>query len=1018
MNDKLTNALIEALTSDSNEIKTISSNSDKKVQNLAQLAYDGYMWDDADISDDNHYEKLIIDMSDIMDTDLSEEDNEKAHQILLDLFEQNGWEVYTEGGAYPWNGQIITVNPYTAIAIRENKIEESIKVTEGNLYNYEYIIYRQRATKAPLYVKDYSTETENISEAVAFPTQEEAEEYKEELELEHKEQYKIGIKNDRKDENKELTESKDNSVFEIDYANDDLLNTEHTKKDIVNSVKNWLGNLASQVKIKVVSEKGPAGGAPVVQLIGNKEQIGNFLVNNYNAGEETIEDIYNLHLIKENKNVLECDNIKKVEAVEYISKAEYDKLPADYKTTIAQTLKARQATGDNVEELRKLYKDLGYEETDPMILASDTRGTILKPVKIQESDSTKTLSIEDADKKCIYATEILKRALPEYNLSVQEVAMQIRVIDRNNNSDFKYTKRNGWGKAQAKVEEVLSQIFGTKVTLEAEDTNSSWGRYCAIAKGIEVSMDKIQESENELKHQELNNNIKDFYTNTYTEDTVGKKIKDNVTFLQLYRALKNSEDIYTILGVDDSTVRERVFKELAKILNIDYDYVYNIWQYGTVDGQPNIIKEDKSADTSFDIDYVIPNYTGGGVYEYKGKLKNGNYFIAGDDNFGKDGKTFYPINVWILDIDPDWVDPDDENYDIWLSEYLDPHTIRIPNKAEAQKMTKLILGWIINNAPEGNYDMEDIERRLDITSMNENKTEKYEITETIINKLNEAYGSTKNVSDNKEDGFTYAKILVDFFDDIDYEKWNEEQDTSKREDMVRPNMKAFVDRYGKELINRPNTIQGMFDYLEDWNYHTQYGVLKQELDKFMQDNDTKLTESSKLEDYWDATIVAKDGFMTLLKFNFGSDLHHNNYMITVDANDVKRFYASDDKEAISIYEQFKTEWQNSDHVSADLNVQPLVTENNSNATLNQENVESDKTTLTDSENGLKVPNKLNEANTQRYTVYIIEEPNEECSPYTIYDNDCDDFYFDENGFNPVFDTESETEQYIKENLTK
>lgn len=953
MNDKLTNALIEALTSDSNEIKTISSNSDKKVQNLAQLAYDGYMWDDADISDDNHYEKLIIDMSDIMDTDLSEEDNEKAHQILLDLFEQNGWEVYTEGGAYPWNGQIITVNPYTAIAIRENKIEESIKVTEGNLYNYEYIIYRQRATKAPLYVKDYSTETENISEAVAFPTQEEAEEYKEELELEHKEQYKIGIKNDRKDENKELTESKDNSVFEIDYANDDLLNTEHTKKDIVNSVKNWLGNLASQVKIKVVSEKGPAGGAPVVQLIGNKEQIGNFLVNNYNAGNETIEDIYNLHLIKENKTVLECDNIKKVEAVEYISKAEYDKLPADYKTTIAQTLKARQATGDNVEELRKLYKDLGYEETDPMILASDTRGTILKPVKIQESESVKTISIEDADKKCIYATDILKRALPDYNLSVQEVAMQIRVIDRNNNSDFKYTKRTGWGKAQAKVEEVLSQIFGTKVTLDAEDTNSSWGRYCAVVKGIEISMNKVQESENELKHQELNNNIKDFYTNTYTEDTVG-----------------------------------------------------------------NEIKEDKSVDTSFDIDYVKPNYTGGGVYEYKGKLKNGNYFIAGDDNFGKDGKTFYPINIWILDIDPDWVDPDDENYDIWLSEYLDPHTIRIPNKAEAQKMTKLILGWIIDNAPEGNYDMEDIERRLDITSMNENKTEKYEITETIINKLNEAYGSTKNVSDNKEDGFTYAKILVDFFDDIDYEKWNEEQDTSKREDMVRPNMKAFVDRYGKELINRPNTIQGMFDYLEDWNYHTQYGVLKQELDKFMQDNDTKLTESSKLEDYWDATIVAKDGFMTLLKFNFGSDLHHNNYMITVDANDVKRFYASDDKEAISIYEQFKTEWQNSDHVSADLNVQPLVTENNSNATLNQENVESDKTTLTDSENGLKVPNKLNEANTQRYTVYIIEEPNEECSPYTIYDNDCDDFYFDENGFNPVFDTESETEQYIKENLTK
>lgn len=688
MNDKLTNALIEALTSNSNEIKTISSNSNKKLQNLAQLAYEGYMWNDTDISDDNNYEKLIIDMSDIMDNDLSEEDNEKAHQILLDLFEQNGWEVYTEGGAYPWNGQIITVNPYTAIAIRENKIEESKMVTEGNLYNYEYIIYRQRATKAPLYVKDYSTETENISEAVAFPTQKEAEEYKEELELEHKEQYKIGIKNDRKDENKELTESKENNSVE------ELL-------DLLDKV-----NITN--KQRAFCE---FTGISKAQLDGSQG------FNEENA-KIFIPKVKEWLSKQESVNVLNCNNIKKVEAVEYISREEYDKLPNDYKTTIAQTLKARQAVGDNVEELRKLYKDLGYDEGDPMIMANEKGGTILKPVKIQES-------------------------------------------------------------------------------------------------------------ENELRHQELNNNI---------------------------------------------------------------------------------------VDNSFDID--------------------------------------------------------------------------------------------------------DMEKRLDKTSINENKTEKCEITETIINKLNEAYSSNNNVSDNKEDGFTYAKILVDFFDDIDYEKWNEEQDTSKREDMVRPNMKAFVDRYGKELINRPNTIQGMFDYLEDWNYHTQYGVLKQELDKFMQDNDTKLTESSKLEDYWDATIVAKDGFMTLLKFNFGSDLHHNNYMITVDANDVKRFYANSDKEAISIYEQFKTEWQNSDHVSADLNVQPLVTENNSNATLNQSNMKSDKTTLTNNENGLKVPNKLNETNTQRYTVYIIEEPNEDCSPYTIYDNECDDFYFDENGFNPVFDTETETEQYIKENLIK
>ena len=77
--------------------------------------------------------------------------------------------------------------------------------------------------------------------------------------------------------------------------------------------------------------------------------------------------------------------LKEVETVEYISKRDYDKLPDDYKTTIAKTLQARQAVGDNVEKLKKLYKDLGYDETDPMVLANENGGTVLKPVKIQES---------------------------------------------------------------------------------------------------------------------------------------------------------------------------------------------------------------------------------------------------------------------------------------------------------------------------------------------------------------------------------------------------------------------------------------------------------------------------------------------------------------------------------------------------------------------------------------------------------------------------------------------------------
>ena len=187
-------------------------------------------------------------------------------------------------------------------------------------------------------------------------------------------------------ESKKVEESKNNAIFEIDYANDDLTRTYGTKKDIIESVTRWLGDLAKQVKVNVMVERGPSGGWPVVRLTGNKEKIAKFLLDNYNSGaEETLDEIYDLYLVKENKNVLDCNNIKKVEAIEYISKKDYDKLPDDYKTTIGKTLQARQAVGDNVEKLRQLYKDLGYDETDPMILANENGGTVLKPVKVQES---------------------------------------------------------------------------------------------------------------------------------------------------------------------------------------------------------------------------------------------------------------------------------------------------------------------------------------------------------------------------------------------------------------------------------------------------------------------------------------------------------------------------------------------------------------------------------------------------------------------------------------------------------
>ena len=391
-------------------------------------------------------------------------------------------------------------------------------------------------------------------------------------------------------ESKKVEESKNNAIFEIDYANDDLTRTYGTKKDIIESVTRWLGDLAKQVEVNVMVERGPSGGWPVVSLTGNKEKIAKFLLDNFNSGaEETLDEIYDLYLVKENKNVLECNNIKKVEAVEYISKKDYDKLPDDYKTTIGKTLKARQAVGDNIEKLRQLYKDLGYNEDDPMIMANEKGGTILKPVKVQESK----MSEIDID---------VKNTLKQFD---------------------DYLENEGYDEVDDDVvNEFFTEIFYNIDTEEELEAMNIAEKKIRHKYGLREAK--------ELRHPDLKNNVKDYYAKNYADDELGNNIKDNVTFLQLYRALKDNTDIYDLLGTADSTVRERVFKELAKILNTNYDYVYNIWQNGTTDGQPNIIKETKTLNE----EEVVSTYTDNSSTVKIVKANNGryfNYYYDGDD---------------------------------------------------------------------------------------------------------------------------------------------------------------------------------------------------------------------------------------------------------------------------------------------------------------------------------------------------------------------------------------------------
>jgi len=70
--------------------------------------------------------------------------------------------------------------------------------------------------------------------------------------------------------------------------------------------------------------------------------------------------------------------------------------------------------------------------------------------------------------------------------------------------------------------------------------------------------------------------VKLWYCDTYSDDECGAELND-FTFYDVFTTLDMRKDVYNLFGVNDSIVRERIFEELAKIMQVDYDYIYTQW---------------------------------------------------------------------------------------------------------------------------------------------------------------------------------------------------------------------------------------------------------------------------------------------------------------------------------------------------------------------------------------------------------------------------------------------------------
>ena len=74
--------------------------------------------------------------------------------------------------------------------------------------------------------------------------------------------------------------------------------------------------------------------------------------------------------------------------------------------------------------------------------------------------------------------------------------------------------------------------------------------------------------------------LKYWYLFNYPTDELGLEINEKATFTGLLNELVNDRNVYDYIGVGDSIIRERLFEELANILDTSYDYVYDLWLKG------------------------------------------------------------------------------------------------------------------------------------------------------------------------------------------------------------------------------------------------------------------------------------------------------------------------------------------------------------------------------------------------------------------------------------------------------
>lgn len=267
-----------------------------------------------------------------------------------------------------------------------------------------------------------------------------------------------------------------------------------------------------------------------------------------------------MKLKEEDKNFF-----KLLEDFEYITPEELKKLHKDYKSTVGDIIRFSKYRGEDPEEVRQRYKDLGYDETDPMIVTSDGKGgTILKPVKVKKEESKMSKTLFDY--------------LEEH--SFEGVDIQDTVYDMT--CWFEFTIED----ADRDPFDMFMSKLAKSLHIDFEDVNKTV--VVDLTNWVTKNYDKLEEifdlsgEDKESNIEEIVGSIMPGVLSGYTTDSVYKELADNMIAESKKVVTEQENDFVELQNLDEEVTdveeeKEETLDESIKPEddNGDYNYFYS-----------------------------------------------------------------------------------------------------------------------------------------------------------------------------------------------------------------------------------------------------------------------------------------------------------------------------------------------------------------------------------------------------------------------------------------------------------